>query len=54
VIVHDISYYGGYRLADVIPYADASGEGAYKIWILAPHPKPPAGLPGHGGRSKKA
>jgi 4-amino-4-deoxy-L-arabinose transferase-like glycosyltransferase len=54
VIVHDIGYYGGYRLADVIPYADASGEGAYKIWILAPEPKPPAGRSGHGARHTKA
>jgi hypothetical protein len=46
VIVHDISYYGGYRLAGVIPYADASGEGVYKIWILSTEPRPSAGLPG--------
>jgi hypothetical protein len=51
-IVRDISHYGGYRLADVIPYADASGEGAYKIWILAPEPKAPADRPGHGGHRK--
>lgn len=49
VIVHDISRYGGYRLAAVIPYADASGTGAYKIWILAPEPKRPTGRPTHGG-----
>jgi hypothetical protein len=49
VIVHDISRYGGYRLAGVIPYADASGNGAYKIWILAPEPKRPTGRPTHGG-----
>jgi hypothetical protein len=54
VIVHDISYYGGYRLADVIPYAAASSAGTYKIWILAPEPKPPAGLPGHGSSHQKA
>jgi 4-amino-4-deoxy-L-arabinose transferase-like glycosyltransferase len=54
VIVHDIGSYGGYRLADVIPYADASGEGAYKIWILAPEPRPPAVRSGHGGRHRKA
>jgi hypothetical protein len=53
VIVHDISLYGGYRLADVIPYADTSGEGAYKIWVLAPEPKPPAGLQGQDGRRGK-
>jgi Dolichyl-phosphate-mannose-protein mannosyltransferase len=39
VIVHDIGYDGGYRLAAVIPYADASGQGAYKVWTLAPEPK---------------
>jgi hypothetical protein len=54
VIVHDISRYGGYRLAEVIPYADASGEGEYKIWILTPEPKPPTSRPGHGARQKKA
>lgn len=43
VIVHDIDRYGGYRLAAVIPYRDASGNGAYKIWILAPEPKRPTG-----------
>jgi hypothetical protein len=53
VIVRDIRRYGGYRLADLIPYSDASGEGAYKIWILAPVPKPPAGLPSHNGRRGK-
>jgi 4-amino-4-deoxy-L-arabinose transferase-like glycosyltransferase len=52
-IAHDISHYGGYRLADVIPYADASGEGAYKIWILAPERKPPTGLQGHDGHRGK-
>jgi 4-amino-4-deoxy-L-arabinose transferase-like glycosyltransferase len=52
VIVHDISHYGGYRLAAVIPYTDASGEGAYKIWTLAPEPKRSAVRPGHGGRYK--
>jgi hypothetical protein len=54
VIVHDISRYGGYRLAEVIPYADASGEGAYRIWTLTPEPKPTTSRPGHGGRQKKA
>jgi len=49
VIVHDISRYGGYRLAAVIPYADASGRGAYKVWILAPEPKRATGRPVHGG-----
>jgi Dolichyl-phosphate-mannose-protein mannosyltransferase len=53
VIVHDISQYGGYRLAEVIPYSTASGEGAYKIWILVPETKPPTSRPGHGGRQKK-
>jgi hypothetical protein len=47
VIVHDIDRYGGYRLAAVIPYADASGNGAYKIWVLAPEPKRPTGRPAH-------
>jgi 4-amino-4-deoxy-L-arabinose transferase-like glycosyltransferase len=53
VIVHDISRYGGYRLAAVIPYADASGNGAYKIWILAPEPKRPTGRPTHGGYHRR-
>ena len=54
LIVRDISHDGAYRLADVIPYADASGKGTYKIWVLAPEPKPSAGLRGHGDRRKKA
>jgi hypothetical protein len=37
VIVHDISRYGGYRLATVIPFADVYGQGAYKVWIRDPH-----------------
>jgi 4-amino-4-deoxy-L-arabinose transferase-like glycosyltransferase len=49
VIVHDISRYGGYRLAAVIPYADASGPRAYKVWILAPELKRTTGRPVHGG-----
>jgi hypothetical protein len=53
VIVHDISRYGGYRLAAVIPYADASGNGAYKIWILAPEPKRPTGRPTHRGYHRR-
>jgi hypothetical protein len=39
VIVYDIRRYGGYRLAAVIPYADALGQGMYKVWILAAEPK---------------
>jgi 4-amino-4-deoxy-L-arabinose transferase-like glycosyltransferase len=53
VIVHDIGRYGGYRLAAVIPYADASGNGAYKIWILAPEPKQPTVRPTHGGNHRR-
>jgi hypothetical protein len=53
LIVHDIDRYGGYRLAAVIPYADASGNGAYKIWILAPEPKRPTGRPTHGGYQRR-
>ena len=53
VIVHDINYYGGYRLAEVIPYTDASGAGEYKIWTLSPRPTSPADRPGQGaGRNK--
>jgi 4-amino-4-deoxy-L-arabinose transferase-like glycosyltransferase len=48
VIVHDISRYGGYRLAAVIHYSDASGHGAYKVWILAPESNRPNGPPAHG------
>jgi hypothetical protein len=54
VIVHDISRYGGYRLAAVIPYADASGPRAYKVWILAPEPKRTTGRPVHGGYHGRA
>jgi len=54
VIVHDISRYGGYRLAAVIPYADASGPGSYKVWILAPEPKRATGRPVHGGYHGRA
>jgi hypothetical protein len=54
VIVHDISRYGGYRLAAVIPYADASGKGAYKVWILAPEPKRPAAYPADGSHHRRA
>ncbi len=53
LIVHDIDRYGGYRLAAVIPYADASGNGAYKIWILAPEPRRPTGGPTHGGYQRR-
>jgi hypothetical protein len=52
VIVHDIDRYGGYRLAAVIPYADASGHGAYEIWTLAPEPKRPAGRSAHGATAR--